>query len=122
MSALPETAFDGVVVDAVASRAAWLDRFAETARAVADFYIAHTPSAGIPYWDTGAPGLARLGDYLDRPADPYNDVEPVDSSAASIAAQGLIRLGRALQQRGEVDGARYVQAGLPVARTLFDEP
>ncbi len=51
------------------------------------------PTDGIPYWDTGAPGLARLGDYLGRPADPFNDQEPVDSSAAAIAAQGLIRLG-----------------------------
>ena len=26
------------------------------------------PSCGVPYWDTGAPGLHELGDYLDRPA------------------------------------------------------
>ena len=32
-----------------------------------------TPADGVPYWDTGAPGLAGLGDYLDRPADPFND-------------------------------------------------
>ncbi len=44
------------------------------------------------------PGLAQLGDYLDRPADPYNDHEPVDSSAAAIAAQGLIRLGTYLDR------------------------
>ena len=46
----------------------------------ADFYLEQTPADGIPYWDTGAPGLARMGDYLDRPADPYNEHEPVDSS------------------------------------------
>ena len=34
--------------------------------------------------------------YLDNISDPYNDYEPVDSSAAAIAAQGLIRLGRFL--------------------------
>jgi hypothetical protein len=73
----------------------------------------------VPYWDTGAPGLVHLGDYLDRPADPYNDHEPVDSSAAAITAQGLLRLGRYL---GGKDGKRYVAAGLTVARTLFDEP
>src|SRR4030095_10812400 len=28
------------------------------ARATSDFYIENTPSDGIPYWDTGAPGLA----------------------------------------------------------------
>ena len=37
------------------------------ATATADFYLRHTPTDGIPYWDTGAPGLGRLGDYLDRP-------------------------------------------------------
>ena len=44
-------------------------RFLRTALAVADFYLAWTPVDGIPYWDTGAPGLARMGDYLGRPAD-----------------------------------------------------
>ena len=34
---------------------------------------------------TGAPGLAMLGDYRNRPAEPFNDHEPVDSSAATIA-------------------------------------
>ena len=40
------------------------------------------PSDGIPYWDTGAPGLAQMGDYLSHAADPFNAHEPVDSSAA----------------------------------------
>lgn len=92
------------------------------ARATCDFYIANTPSDGIPYWDTGGPQLHRLGDYLDRPADPYNDWEPVDSSAAAIAAQGLLRFGRYLQERGRKDGRRYWQAGLTVLKTLFAEP
>ena len=62
--------------------------FLKAARATCDFYIRETPTDGIPYWDTGAPGLAKLGDYLDRPADPFNDYEPVDSSAAAIACAG----------------------------------
>jgi unsaturated chondroitin disaccharide hydrolase len=100
-----------------------LDRYAEAARATADFYITYTPTCGVPYWDTGAPGLAHLGDYLDRPADPYNDHEPVDSSAAAIAAQGLIRLGTYLRAHGETRaGKRYLAAGLTTARTLFEEP
>ncbi len=90
------------------------------ARVTADFYIGQTPVCGVPYWDTGAPGLVRLGDYLNRPAAPYNDHEPVDSSAAAIAAQGLLRLGHHLGSEGE--GARYWQAGLTVADTLFDDP
>jgi hypothetical protein len=86
-----------------------------------DFYLANTPADGIPYWDTGAPGLSRMGDYLARPADPYNAYEPVDSSAAAIAAQGLLRLGRYLAD-GDGRGARYRQAGLTVCAALLDEP
>ena len=88
------------------------------AKASGDFYIENTPTDGVPYWDTGAPGLVELGDYLDRPAEPHNIYEPVDSSAAAIAAQGLLRLGRYLSGRGEADGARYTQAGLTVLDTL----
>lgn len=91
----------------------------QAARVTCDFYIHNTPTDGIPYWDTGAPRLVGLGDYLDRAAEPFNDCEPVDSSAAAIAAQGLIRLGNYL---GDKAGRRYFQAGLTVLRTLLDEP
>ena len=93
----------------------------DAARATSDFYIDSAAAAdGIPYWDTGAPGLAALGAWGERAADPFNDHEPVDSSAAAIAAQGLLRLGHYLNARGE-DGARYEQAGLRVLDTLLDE-
>lgn len=92
--------------------------------ATCEYYIEQTPTDGIPYWDTGAPGLARLGDYLGKPSDPYNDQEPVDSSAAAIAAQALWRLGRCLRERRgrESDGNRYCQAALTIANALFDDP
>lgn len=90
--------------------------------ATCDFYIDHTPVCGIPYWDTGAPLLHKLGDYLDRPADPYNDFEPVDSSAAAIGAQGLLRLGRYLDIADKNVAGKYFQAGLTVLNTLLDEP
>lgn len=92
-----------------------------TAKATCDFYIEHTPTCGVPYWDTGAPTLHKLGDYLERPAEPFNAHEPVDSSAAAIGAQGLLRLGHYLTSKSE-DGGRYTQAGLRVLDTLLSEP
>jgi unsaturated chondroitin disaccharide hydrolase len=108
----------------IGGRTAIESTFLRAARATCDFYIANTPPDGIPYWDTGAPGLAKLGDYLERPADPFNDHEPVDSSAAAIACQGLLRLGHYLvDAKGETkSGVRYVEAGLTTLRTLLDEP
>jgi hypothetical protein len=94
----------------------------QAARAACDFYIENVPTDGIPYWDTGAPKLCPDGSDLLRPSDPFNDREPVDSSAAAIAAQGFLRLGRWLRPRNPVDGARYWQSGLTIFRTLLDEP
>lgn len=96
----------------------------KAAKSTCDFYIAHTSRDGIPYWDTGAPNLHKLGDYTRFDADPYNDIEPVDSSAAAIAAQGLLRLGHyeASADSQPPTANRYFQAGLTVLNTLFDEP
>ena len=88
----------------------------KAAKATCDFYIEHSPTCGIPYWDTGAPCLFKLGDWASKPADPFNEFEPVDSSAAAIAAHGLLRLGRLLQND------RYWKAGLTVCDSLFAEP
>jgi hypothetical protein len=97
--------------------------FTHTAEAAADFYIDYTPTDGVPYWDTGAPGLSRMGDYLNRTADPFNEHEPVDSSAAVIASQGFIRLGNYLKAVGRHDeGERYRKAGLTIAKTVLSEP
>ena len=88
----------------------------KAAEATCDFYLEHTPTCGVPYWDTGAPNLHRLGDYLSRAAEPFNDWEPVDSSAAAIGAQGLIRLGIYLKND------HYFKAGLSVFKTLLGDP
>jgi len=96
---------------------------ARAAQVTCDFYVANTPIDGVPYWDTGAPGLAAMGDYLGRQSDPFNDHEPVDSSAAAIAAQGLLRFGSWLSAHGRrEEGTRYTQAGLTVLSTLLCEP
>lgn len=95
----------------------------KAAEATCDFYIDNTSADGIPYWDTGAPDLHKLGDYRNTKADPYNEFEPVDSSAAAIGAQGLLRLGHYLKSNGEEKkGGKYWQAGLTAAKTLMDEP
>ncbi len=88
----------------------------EMATATCDFYIEHSAADGIPYWDTGALNSHKLGEdvYL-RQSEPFNDAEPVDSSAAAIGAQGLLRLGRYLDQ------PRYTQAGLTVMQTLLGD-
>lgn len=84
----------------------------------ADYYIESTSTCGVPYWDTGAPGLKDLGNWSERDADPFNDKEPVDSSAAAIAAQGLMRLGKIMGRTGK----KYTIAGRKIALTLLDEP
>ena len=97
--------------------------FKEVAETTANYYIEQACSDGLIYWDTGAPNLARMGDYQNRPSEPDNHFEPVDSSAASIAAQGLLRLGQYLQTHGEESaGARYRQAALTIAKHLFAAP
>jgi hypothetical protein len=98
--------------------------FQKAAQATADFYLANCCADGVPMWDTGAPNLHRLpANYLGKAADPFNPFEPVDSSAAAIAAQGLIRLGNYLRATTHTPHAsRYRQAGLTIARTLLGEP
>jgi unsaturated chondroitin disaccharide hydrolase len=104
---------------ALGGRAAIDGWMLDAALAAADYYIEVAAADGVPYWDTGAPGLSELGDWGRRAADPFNEHEPVDSSAAAIAAQGLLRLGAVLAARSQ-DGARYEQAGWRVLDTLFD--
>jgi hypothetical protein len=97
-----------------------LDR---AARVTCEYYLENVPTCGIPYWDMGAPGLRHMDHYLDRPADPFNQHEPVDSSAAVIACQGLLRFGRYLSDRGDAQaGKRFWQAGLMIVKNLLSAP
>src|SRR5262245_18615525 len=69
----------------------------KAARATCDFYIENTREDGIPSWDTAS-------------------TDPIDSSAAVIAAQGFLRLGRHLGVE------RYLETGLTLASNLFAAP
>ncbi len=109
-------------LEPLGGRAAILAMMRRAAQVTAEFWLSHTASDGIPYWDTGAPGLAGLGDWRQRPAEPFNDFEPVDSSAAAIACQGLTRFGLWLQGSGDAAGPRFITAGLRVLSRLLEEP
>jgi unsaturated chondroitin disaccharide hydrolase len=63
-------------------------RFLRTAEACADFYIDHTPDDGVPPWDYDAPPESRV---------------LLDTSAAAIAASGLLRLSKMLPDPAKGD-------------------
>jgi unsaturated chondroitin disaccharide hydrolase len=80
----------------------------ETSRACADFYIEHTPSAGVPPND------------FDELAPKY----PYESSAAAIAASGLLELARWLdgeERRKYHDYALQILGTLTSSQFLADE-
>ena len=54
-------------------------RFLDTARRVADWFVAHLPADRVPYWDFDDPSIPNA---------------PRDTSAAAIAASGLLELSR----------------------------
>jgi len=110
-------------VDAGVSAQPLLAELEEAALATADFYLANSCRDGIPMWDTGAPHLHRLDNFLETNSNPFNDWEPVDSSAAAIAAQGFCRLGKYFASRKKRSLAgKYWSAGLTVANTLLEAP
>src|SRR3984893_9417019 len=102
------------ILDTLGGKQAIMAFLLKPAMATCDFYVENSCLDGVPYWDTGAPNLYQLGDYLNK---------PVDSSAAAIASQGLLRLGKYLQDKGDDKrGNHYWQAGLKVVDTLLGEP
>jgi unsaturated chondroitin disaccharide hydrolase len=79
-------------------------RFLETAEACADYYITHTPADGVPPWDFNAPAESR---------------RLVDTSAAAIAASGLLRLCRLIHD--PVKGHFYWTTAIRILRTLSEK-
>jgi len=72
----------------------------DAARRAADFFIAHLPDDGVPYWDFRDPGVPDV---------------PRDASAAAIAASGLLDLARHVDAG---DAARYRSAAMRILHTL----
>ena len=76
-------------------------RFIETAEACTDYYIMHTPHDGVPLWDFMAPNDSR---------------KLVDTSAAAIAAAGMLRISRLLSD--PIKGHFYWSTAVRILRTL----
>jgi len=90
------------------------ERFLQTAQACADFYIERTPAHGVPPndWDEPPQGeaLNSTENSADSPSLPY------ESSAAAIAASGMLSLSRLT---GEAARARlYHDYALRILDTL----
>ena len=93
------------------------------ALATAEFYIENSFADGVSFWDTGAPGVANFGQIQNEASDPYNDIEPLDSSAAAICGQGYLRLGNYFDKLGDTKKAkRYRSAAFTITETLLSEP
>jgi len=75
--------------------------FLQTAEKCADYYITHTPADGVPPWDFNAPAESR---------------KQLDTSAAAIAAAGMLRLGRLVAD--PVKGHFYWNTAIRILRTL----
>jgi unsaturated chondroitin disaccharide hydrolase len=76
-------------------------RFLKTAEACADFYIEHTPDDGVPPWDYDSPQESRT---------------LLDTSAAAIAASGLLQLSRF--SADPVKGRFYASVARHILTTL----
>jgi len=79
-------------------------RFLETAEACADYFITHSNGDGVPPWDFNAPPDSR---------------GLIDTSAAAIAASGLLRLCRLLQD--PLKGHYYWSTAILILRTLCEK-
>ncbi|KAF9886870.1 hypothetical protein FE257_010993 [Aspergillus nanangensis] len=74
--------------------------FLETARQLADYFIECLPEDQVPYWD------------FDAPVTPE---APRDTSAAMIAACGMLLIYKALKMRGlEKESTHYLQAAVRI--------
>jgi len=73
------------------------------ARRAADYWVAHAPTDGVPYWDFDVPVTSST---------------PRDSSAAAIAASGLLDLAKQLAGTDGVTAAKYRSAAEKILTSL----
>ncbi len=78
--------------------------FLDAAESCADYYVTHTPDDGVPPWDFRAPLESR---------------KQLDTSAAAIAAAGLLRLCRLIAD--PVKGHFYWTTSIRILRTLCEK-
>lgn len=82
--------------------------FLNTAKAMADYFIAHLPADGVPYWDLTAP---------------VTEESPRDTSAAMIAACGMLHLHKECDNTNE--GYRYLVEAIKLVNNVvgtFTDP
>jgi unsaturated chondroitin disaccharide hydrolase len=90
---------------AIAFRETGDARFLETARLLSGWFLDHLPADHVPYWDFDAPDIPN---------------EPRDTSAAAIAAAGLLQL--AALEPETAARARWRQGALDILRALCAPP
>ena len=82
--------------------------FLNTAKDMADYFISHLPADGVPYWDLTAP---------------VTEESPRDTSAAMIAACGMLHLHK---ECGDIDeGYRYLVEAIKLVNNvvgMFTDP
>lgn len=81
------------------------NRFLETALGCADYFIARLPESKIPPWD------------FDAPEGASPDSGPPDTSAAMIAAYGLLLIHKALSGKGQHETS-YLTTAMEIARAV----
>jgi unsaturated chondroitin disaccharide hydrolase len=77
--------------------------FIATAEKMANYFIANLPSDNVPYWDFNAPDIPST----------YRD-----SSAAAVAASGLLNLSKLIASTDPTDSAKYRSAAASILASL----
>ncbi len=77
--------------------------FLATAEKTADYFLAHLPADNVPYWDFNAPTIPNT----------YRD-----SSAASVAASGMLNLSKLIAGTDPINSARYHSAAATILASL----